>query len=197
MPVGSRGLPCGRPRSLEDVDDYLYVSGDIYTRQDMVTMEALILRTLDYSLGTPLPLHFFRRLNMAAESDGRTSALGEYLMELSACSARMSSFLASEVAAAAVFLARLILQPSRKPWSPVLARYAGHTRAALDNCLREMATVAAAANTAAVGSVRRKYAAAAKHKVSRLHFYEVSAFVGAGVSFPKSRAGNFETGPSV
>ena len=56
------------------VDDYLYISGDIYTRQDMVTMEKLILRALDYSLGTPLPLHFFRRLSKAAESDGRTSA---------------------------------------------------------------------------------------------------------------------------
>ena len=172
------------------VDDYLYISGDIYTRQDMVTMEKLVLRALNYSLGTPLPLHFFRRLNKAAESDGRTSALGEYLMELSACSARMCRFLPSEVAAAAVFLARLILQPSRTPWTPVLARYAGHTRAELDDCLHGMAAVAATANTAAVGAVRHKYATAAKHRVSRLHFYEVSAFVEAGGSFPKSRAGN-------
>lgn len=48
-----------------EVADFVYITDNAYQKKDIREMEALILRTLDFSMGKPLCLHFLRRNSKA------------------------------------------------------------------------------------------------------------------------------------
>ena len=50
-----------------EIADFVYITDNAYSKIDIRKMECLILRTLDFNLGKPLPLHFLRRNSKAGE----------------------------------------------------------------------------------------------------------------------------------
>ena len=50
-----------------EVRDFVYITDDTYTSQEIRDMEQGMLRSLDYSLGSPLCLHFLRRYSRAGD----------------------------------------------------------------------------------------------------------------------------------
>lgn len=50
-----------------EVADFVYITDNAYTKQEIRNMENLILKTLDFSLGKPLCLHFLRRNSKAGQ----------------------------------------------------------------------------------------------------------------------------------
>ena len=50
-----------------DINDFVYITDNAYSRVEILQMEMLVVRTLDYSLGRPLPLHFLRRYSKAGK----------------------------------------------------------------------------------------------------------------------------------
>lgn len=51
-----------------DISDFMYITDNTYTKKDILQMELLMIRTLDYSFGRPLPLHFLRRYSKAGKA---------------------------------------------------------------------------------------------------------------------------------
>ena len=49
------------------IDDFVYMTDNTYTKSDIRQMEISILRTLDFMIGKPLPLHFLRRFSKAGQ----------------------------------------------------------------------------------------------------------------------------------
>ena len=50
-----------------EVRDFVFITDETYSSDDILAMERQILRALDYSLGTPLCLHFLRRYSRAGQ----------------------------------------------------------------------------------------------------------------------------------
>ena len=88
-------------------------------------METQILRTFNYQITQPSAHTFLVRYLKAAHADREMSALACYLLDGTLQSYSMLSFLPSQLAAAAVFLARHA--SGRNPWSPTLLKYSDYT----------------------------------------------------------------------
>lgn len=48
-----------------EVGDFVYITDNTYSKQDIFKMERTMLRKLDFNLSKPLPLHFLRRNSKA------------------------------------------------------------------------------------------------------------------------------------
>lgn len=96
------------------VANFSHVADDTFTDKEILDAERHILATLDYNMSYPNPMNFLRRISKADNYDIQTRTLGKYLMEISLLDHRFLYYRQSHVAAAAMYLARLILE--RGPW---------------------------------------------------------------------------------
>ena len=71
--------------------------------------ERYILKTLDWNLSYPNPIHFLRRISKADEYNVHVRTMAKYLMEIQCLEWRLIAAPPSLVAAAAMWLARIML----------------------------------------------------------------------------------------
>lgn len=95
-----------------EVGDFAYITDNAFTKSQILEMEQVVLRTLNFQLGRPLPLHFLRRASKVASSDVERHTLAKYLMELTLIDYDMVHYRPSEVAAASLCLSQLLLELS-------------------------------------------------------------------------------------
>ncbi|KAL5332926.1 cyclin-like protein [Aspergillus crustosus] len=118
------------------VANFSHVADETFTDREILDAERHILATLEYNLSYPNPMNFLRRISKADNYDIQTRTLGKYLMEISLLDHRFLGYPQSQVSAAAMYLARLILD--RGPWDATLAHYAGYTEEEIDPVFRLM-----------------------------------------------------------
>lgn len=53
-----------------EVGDFAYITDNAYSKAQILEMEQVILKTLKFQLGRPLPLHFLRRASKVANVSG-------------------------------------------------------------------------------------------------------------------------------
>ncbi|RYP21813.1 hypothetical protein DL765_002038 [Monosporascus sp. GIB2] len=107
------------------VSNFKHVADDGFSEAEILSAERFILSTLNYDLSYPNPMNFLRRISKADNYDIQSRTIGKYLMEISLLDHRFMAYRPSHVAAAAMYLARLILD--RGEWDPTLSYYAGYT----------------------------------------------------------------------
>jgi hypothetical protein len=92
------------------VANFKHVADDGFSEQEILSAERYVLTALNYDLSYPNPMNFLRRISKADNYDIQTRTLGKYLMEISLLDHRFMNYLPSHVAAASMYLARLILE---------------------------------------------------------------------------------------
>ncbi|KAK4239467.1 cyclin-like protein [Achaetomium macrosporum] len=107
------------------IANFRHIADDGFTEAEILSAERFVLATLNYDLSYPNPMNFLRRISKADNYDIHSRTIGKYLMEISLLDHRLMAYRPSHVAAAAMYLARLIL--NRGPWDATLAHYAGYT----------------------------------------------------------------------
>ncbi|KAI1415689.1 A/B/D/E cyclin [Hypoxylon sp. FL1857] len=107
------------------VSNYRLVSDDGFSDAEILSAERFILETLNYDLSYPNPMNFLRRISKADDYDIQSRTIGKFLMEISIVDHRFLAYRPSHIAAAAMYLARMILD--RGEWDPTLAYFAGYT----------------------------------------------------------------------
>lgn len=105
-----------------ECNDFVYVSANAYTREEIFEMEQKILNTLNFSLTAPTSIYFLRRFSKAARSDYRTHSLCKYILELSLVDMRMLKYKPSMIAAASIILSRIMMDID-EIWTPTLQHY--------------------------------------------------------------------------
>jgi G2/mitotic-specific cyclin 2 len=96
------------------IGNFVHVADNGFTVDEVLAAERYTLTALKYDLSYPNPMNFLRRISKADSYDIRTRTIGKYLIEISLLDHRFMSYRQSHVAAAAMYLARLILE--RGPW---------------------------------------------------------------------------------
>jgi len=107
------------------VGNFTHVADDGFSVDEVLAAERYTLSTLKYDLSYPNPMNFLRRISKADNYDIQTRTLGKYLMELSLVDHRFLEYRQSHIAAASMYLARMILE--RGPWDVTLTKFAGYT----------------------------------------------------------------------
>merc|ERR1711887_50875 len=64
-----------------EVNDFVYITDDAYSANDIKQMELRILKAIKCDLGDPLPINFLRRFSKAGDVDVNQHALAKYVLE--------------------------------------------------------------------------------------------------------------------
>ncbi|SPQ18983.1 757c7644-b091-46a8-8a87-25968dafb91e [Thermothielavioides terrestris] len=107
------------------VANFRHVADDGFSEAEILGAERFVLATLNYDLSYPNPMNFLRRISKADNYDIQSRTIGKYLMEISLLDHRLLGHRPSHIAAAAMYLARLILD--RGEWDETLEYYAGYS----------------------------------------------------------------------
>ncbi|KAF3481468.1 G2/mitotic-specific cyclin-B [Arthroderma uncinatum] len=108
------------------VANFSHVADDSFSDKEILDAERHILATLNYDLSYPNPMNFLRRISKPDNYDVRTRTLAKYLMEISLVDHRFMEYRQSHIAAASIFLARVVFD--RGPWDATIAYYSGYTK---------------------------------------------------------------------
>ncbi|KAL2015000.1 hypothetical protein VTK56DRAFT_6543 [Thermocarpiscus australiensis] len=107
------------------VENFVHIADDGFSEAEILSAERFVLATLNYDLSYPNPMNFLRRISKADDYDIQSRTIGKYLMEISLLDHRLMAYRPSHVAAAAMYLARLILV--RGEWDETIEYYAGYS----------------------------------------------------------------------
>jgi len=164
------------------VDDFVYISDNTYTREEVLTMESVVLNTLNFELSTISILKFLARFLKAARLDqlvpvadhakkvSEMKLFAEYVAELTLQDYKFIKVLPSKVAAAVVSLTLRVFRQA--DWTPTLQHYTKYQLQDLQPCLALLAqTLQGSAPTAGqqpLQAVRDKYRSSKFGRVSAL-----------------------------
>lgn len=91
------------------VSNFLLCADSTYTESEILQAERYILKTLDWNLSYPNPVHYLRRVSKADGYDVKVRTLAKYLLEISCLEWRLIAAPPSLMAAASVWFSRLAL----------------------------------------------------------------------------------------
>ncbi|KAJ6458864.1 g2/mitotic-specific cyclin cdc13 [Mycena vitilis] len=111
------------------IQNFVILCDGAVAAEDMLSAEQHMLRTLDWDLRYPSPLHFLRRISKADGYAPHARTLGKYLTEITLVEHRLLATPPSLLAAAAMWLARIALGQRDGVWGATLAHYAMYTEA--------------------------------------------------------------------
>lgn len=92
------------------VQNFKHVADDGFTEEEILKAERFVLSALEYDLSYPNPMNFLRRISKADNYDIQTRTLAKYFLEISLLDHEFMKYPPSFIAAASMYLARLILE---------------------------------------------------------------------------------------
>lgn len=134
--------------------DFVFITDEAYTREEILQMEALILKVIAFDVTVPSPLAFLARYMSAARAVThiypggdpvsvdiifRAKHLASYLLDLSLQHYDMLGHTASERAATAVYLAGKLTGAWQ--WTLTLQHYSEYTERDLEQCAQKLFNV--------------------------------------------------------
>merc|ERR1719431_2181172 len=155
-----------------DVGEFVYITDDTYNKRQVLRMEHLVLKVLDFDLAVATShLFLHKMLEMYKDEDpsedNRLAALASYLAELVLVEGQdMLEFSASQVAASCVAMARHTLD--LEAWPDQLTLKAGYAVSEIRECFVLIHGVFSKASSAAQQAVRDKYKTTKFFSVSEL-----------------------------
>jgi len=119
------------------VKDFVYITDNAYTKEEILTMEKKMLTALDFSIQISSPFRFLERYAKIAKSDTLVFNLARYLLELSLVSYKNLRFSASNLASSALYLS---LKMTKQPfcWNEALTKHSHFKEVQVRPCAKEL-----------------------------------------------------------
>lgn len=89
--------------------NFLYCADASYVENQILLAERYVLKTIDWNLSYPNPIHFLRRTSKADDYNIQVRTIAKYLMEIQCLEWRLIAAPPSLLSAAAIWFARIIL----------------------------------------------------------------------------------------
>jgi G2/mitotic-specific cyclin-B2 len=99
--------------TIPGMNDFVYVSDNAYSKEDMKEMERRMISALCYDLGRPLSLNFLRRYSKIVQATDIEHTLGKYLLDLTFTDHSLAHLAPSYLSACASFLSRYLFSYRR------------------------------------------------------------------------------------
>jgi len=112
-----------------EVNDFVYITDDAYSANDIKQMELRILKAIKCDLGDPLPINFLRRFSKAGDVDVNQHALAKYVLESIMLDYSMVGVSGSLAAASSLWLTFYLLEEEFDEdveWTASLQYYTGY-----------------------------------------------------------------------
>lgn len=145
------------------------ICDNTYTRQEILGMEKIILETLEYRVTAPSAHAFLARYLKAAHASKKMVHLACYLLDSSLQNYRLLQYLPSQLASAAVMIARN--HCGRNLWSPTLRNFAEYDEEDIVPVAHALLTAKASeasGHGAGLTAIRRKYDSAKRSMASSI-----------------------------
>lgn len=149
-----------------EISDFVYITDKAYSKQEILKMECLMLKKLNFSLGRPLPLHFLRRNSKAGDVDATTHTLAKYLMETTIVEYDLAHYPPSHVAAASLCLSMKLLDNT--PWNKTLVYYSHYDESQLLPLMYKLAHILYTAEKSKFKAIHMKYKSSKFLKISTI-----------------------------
>jgi cyclin B len=137
-----------------ELRDLVYICDRAYSKNEILEMEEIILKKLQYQITIPSAHAFLVRYLKAAHADKKIVQLSCYILDGTLQSYNMLHYLPSQLAAASIYIARRTV--GRNSWSPTLLKYAAYR----EEDIRPIASVMLAESKnlrSSLTAVKRKY----------------------------------------
>lgn len=150
-----------------DVSEFVYITDDTYNKRQVLRMEHLVLKVLEFQLSVPTAHLFVNNMCQMIPTEEKVKSLALYLSEMSLVDGEnFLRYPPSQVAAAALALARHTL--GLEAWPQLLASQAGYQVDEFQEILLALHNTFSLAESSAQQAVRDKYRAPKYHGVSDL-----------------------------
>ena len=151
-----------------EVRDFVFITDNAYTREEILQMEMSILTTLQFSITTPSPYRFLQRFAKVAQADEQLWNLARYLIELPLIEQRMLIYKPSLLAASAMFLANRIIKKDQGIWTEELIANTTYTESSLRSCAKDMCILIAGIEKCSLQTVRKKFSLTRYNQVATI-----------------------------
>ncbi|KAL3014515.1 hypothetical protein AAZX31_06G111100 [Glycine max] len=144
------------------VEEFCYITDNTYFKEEVLQMESAVLNFLKFEMTAPTVKCFLRRFVRAAQGVDEVPSLQlecltNYIAELSLMEYSMLGYAPSLIAASAIFLAKFILFPSKKPWTSTLQHYTLYKPSDLCVCVRDLHRLCCNSPNSNLPAIREKY----------------------------------------
>jgi cyclin A len=148
------------------VDDFVYISDNTFTRNQVIEMETTMLNLLQFDLTNPTALEFLMRYVRISNADTVCTSIAKYLTELTLMDYNMASFLPSHIALSSLMLASHVqnMEPALHRSLQGFVTPAEH--ATLTSCMNAVHKLWVGAPRSKLQAVRLKYERTRNNKVS-------------------------------
>ncbi|XP_048227403.1 cyclin-A1-1 isoform X2 [Ricinus communis] len=144
------------------VEEFCYITDNTYFKDEVLEMESAVLNYLKFEMTAPTAKCFLRRFVRAAQGVNEVPSmqlecLANYITELSLLEYTMLGYVPSLIAASAIFLAKYILLPSRRPWNSTLKHYTLYQPSDLSDCVKDLHRLCCNGHNSTLPAIREKY----------------------------------------
>jgi hypothetical protein len=155
-----------------ELNDWVYITDNAYTKDDVLLMECNMLSTLSFLIVVPTAAHFFDHLTVANGCDASHRSCAQYLLELGLLDIRMLQYKPSHVVSAALLLSNELSRRNNQ-WPESMVHESHQSEQSLRRCAEELRQLWKADRAGAGGqlqAVHKKFAVAERHSVATSNF---------------------------